>query len=296
MAVDLIVLAIAVLVAIAIVAVLLVLWLRWRRNRYRFTTRAMFIGVGLVSLVLVIVKAYVVPAVNHRLAVHQLWTTAGGLLFDDDFSPTSGNIYSDLRKVNPWRDVYLVHATNDTEAMVVARQLKFVPEVQFLYLSGNITDKGLAAICSAEPSSVIAIDFLESSITSAGLSKLATVPRLRRLFFNTCRISDAELASLKRITGLRQLTLLEEGKSANSSRFSEAEFREIGNLQALEELHLARLHVSDAAAAHLARIANLKTLQLSYCQISEQALVDLQKSLPNCEFKVFSKKQKPTAK
>jgi Leucine-rich repeat (LRR) protein len=129
--------------------------------------------------------------------------------------------------------------------------------------------------------------FFQSPISAVGLSHLTNLPQLRELFFNTCPINDSDLASLKSIATLRRLTLLEEAKQANPNRFSERGFQEIGQLKSLDFLWLVRLKVSDAAARHLKGLTNLKMLQLSRCQVSDQAVAELREALPNCEIKIF---------
>src|SRR6185312_13622532 len=102
-----------------------------------------------------------------------------------------------------------------------------------------------------------------------------------------CPIQDADLATLKSLATLRDLTLLEEGKTGNSKRFTEAGFREVGQLKQLKKLWFANLEISDPAAEHLKNLTGLKKLQLSRCQISDDAIGGLRQALPQTEFVIY---------
>jgi hypothetical protein len=284
---DIVVIAIASTGILVAIATAIAFFIRWRRNRYRFSLRAMFFLVTLVGCVIFATMRFVVPIVSHRWAVQNIYSSGGGLLFRDDYEPDSGQIYSDPRKANPWREVLIVHISNDGEAVAAAKQLKHLPEVECLFLGAGVSDKGLAAICDSG-SSVDTLNLLQSPVTAAGLSRLASLEKLHTLFFNSCPINDADLVALKLLRSLRNLTLLEEGPQANPNLFTDAGFSELGQIKMLERLWLVRQTISDSAADHLKDLTNLKVLQLSRCQISDQAVADLRKALPDCDVKIFT--------
>jgi hypothetical protein len=287
---DLIVL-IAVTLTFLIAAIAIVMLLvRWHRNHFRFSMRAMLLTCTIIACTLFALLRFVLPLVAHRWAIQQVYESGGAVLFrkDEDKVTSGGSFYSDLDADNPWQDVAFLHAKSDAVALTVAEQLRRLPEADSLYLSAGVSDVGLAAICDAgTQSSMEMIDFCESHITATGLSHLARLPKLRKLFFNTCPINDADLASLKPLTSLRYLTLLEEGPRANASRFSEPGFQDISELKSLEFLWLCQLTVSDAAVSHLKSMTNLKTLRLSRCRISDAAMSELRGALLNCKFEIF---------
>jgi len=179
---DIVVSAAAVAAVLFAMALAIAIFLRWRRNRYRFSLRSLLISFTIIGCSIYTVVRFVVPIVMHRWAVQQMYY-AGGILFHDDYQPNSGSIYSDPRTANPWRDVGILHARNDAEAIVIARQLKYLPETESIFL-GAVTDRGLAAICESEPTpSFDTLNLFESPVTAAGLSHLAKLKQLRTLFF-----------------------------------------------------------------------------------------------------------------
>ena len=248
----------------------------------------MLLACTLVGCALFVIIRFVEPIIRHRMAIQYIYSSGGAVLFREDDRPNFGGIYSDPTKDNPWRDVGMVHARSDTEAIAVARQLKYLPETECLYLKGGVSDKGLAAICDSEPTpSFDTIDLLNSPVTAAGLAHLAKLKQLRTLFFNSCPINDACLASVKSLDGLQNLTLLEEGSTANPNRFTEAGFREVGQMKNLRSLWLVQLQISTAAANHLKNLTRLDSLKLSRCLISDDSIAELRKALPQCKVEVY---------
>lgn len=271
--------------------------------------RAILLAFMLIGCALFAILRFVVPTVTHRWAIDNIYGSGGAVLFREDYQPNSGSIYSP-DNANPWRDVAIVHARNDKEAVAVARELKHLPEAECMFL-GGVSDTGLTAICDSEPGSAFdTLDLLFCPITATGLTHLAKLTQLRTLFFNTCPIDDASLATLKSLDGLQNLILLEEGnKAANPNRFTEAGFRELGQMKHLEYLWLAQLHVSAASASHLKGMTGLKRLRLSrrYLTsgdesvadlrlISDETIADLRRSLPNCKIEVFPPDPSPPEK
>lgn len=277
-------LAIATLLTL-IVAVYL--FIRWRLNSYRFSLRTLLLTFTFACLALFVWVRFAMPIVAHRWAVQQLYRSGGAVLFREDYIPKSGNIYSDPGTINPWRDVSIVHIRNNGEAVAAAQQLKHLPEVDSLFLGAGVSDEGLNAICDSN-SSAETLDFLNTPVTAVGLASLAKLKNLSTLFFNSCPIYDSDLASLKSLPTLRDLTLLEEAQQAKPNRFTDAGFEELGQMITLERLWLVNLKVSDAAAGHLRCLKNLKVLKLSRCRISDEAVADLRLVLPNCELKIFT--------
>jgi hypothetical protein len=231
---------------------------------------------------------WIAPMVAHRWAIQNIYNSGGAVLFRGDWQSGSGNIYSDPSKANPWRDVSILHARSDAHAMTVSRELRHLPEADELFLTSGVTNVGLAELCdNADQSSIANVELIGSRVTAKGLSHLSNLKRLRLLFVNSCPIQDADLAALKLLPTLRHLTLLEEGKTGNPKRFTEAGFREVGQLKQLETLWLANLVISDPAAEHLKNLTGLKRLQLSRCQISDDAIGRLRQALPKCEFALY---------
>jgi hypothetical protein len=283
--------------AIVAACIAIVLFIRWRRNRFQFSIRALLMSFVALACALFAYMHWIAPMVAHRWAIQNIYSSGGAVLFREDFQPGSANIYSDPSKANPWRGVSILHARSDAEAMIVSRELRHLPEADSLFLSSRVTDVGLAALCdNADQSSIDTVDLMGSPVTAVGLSHLANFKHLRLLFVNSCPIQDADLATLKSLPTLRDLTLIEEGKTGNPKRFTEAAFREVGQLKQLEKLWLANLEISDPVAEHLKNLTGLKKLQLSRCQISDDAIRGLRQALPQCEFDIYKTETPATKK
>jgi hypothetical protein len=231
---------------------------------------------------------FVAPTVSHWWAVRQIYSSGGAVLFQDDYEPQSGNIYSDLSIANAAAAVLIVHVRSDAEAIAVAEQLKHLPEAKQVFFDGAVTDVGLTAICNSGPHPSLEIfDFASTPITAAGLARIKNLPRLHTLFFNTCPIRDADLTTLKLLTNVRNLTLLEEAQQANPGRFTDRGFVEIGKAEQLESLLLVNLNISDRAAGYLHSLLTLKSLRIIRCQISDEAVMSLRHALPSCQIEAF---------
>jgi hypothetical protein len=128
---------------------------------------------------------------------------------------------------------------------------------------------------------------LNRYLIGTGLSATSDLKDVRRLVVNTGQVDDAVLSRIKSMPDLRQLTLVNDGNSSNPSRLTEEGFAEIGRLENLEWLDLIKLPISDAAAQYLHDLKRLETLYLTHCQISDLAVEELRKALPDCEVKCY---------
>ncbi len=271
--------AVALLAALVVGVVLLV---RWRRRRYRFSLRALLLTFLVVGCGLFAVQRFLLPVLQHRWAIWQIHS-AGGSITPEDFEDAHLRPPNHWQSQNIWSGVSDVAADGDREAIAVAQHLASVPELQCANLH-YVTDAGLEAICRAAPhTSISNIGLYRSHISGNGVSDMSGLKNLRQLFLNTCQLDDAALDRFRSIPDLRYLYLLEWGKPPNPTRFTETSFAEIGRLKNLELLSLGGLEVPDAAARHLHNLKRLKTLRLTYCQVSDQALEELREALPDCQ-------------
>ena len=195
----------------------------------------------------------------------------------------AGRWASSHRVVNP-RGSYALQLIDDKAAAAAAQQLKHLPYVESLILGFAVTNKGLAALSGIKSHpSLTSVTLIKAPITNAGLNYLSALNPLRNLMFNTCPIANADLARLKSASNLQTLWLVEEGKQARPSRFTERSFAGIGQLKGLHTLNLAGLHISDKAARRLHGLNGLASLQFIRCQISDEAVANLRAALPECE-------------
>jgi Leucine Rich repeat len=128
---------------------------------------------------------------------------------------------------------------------------------------------------------------LNRYLNGTGLSETSDLSDVRRLALNTGQVDDAVLARIKSMPDLRELSLIDEGGSPTPSRLTNESFAKIGRLKSLEWLDLTKLEISDAAAQYLSGLTRLKTLYLTHCQISDPAVEELRKALPDCEVKCY---------
>src|SRR6476660_9332942 len=99
---DIAIIAVLVVAAIAAVIVAIALLMRWRRNRFQFSLRTMLVSFAVLGCALFVILRWIAPAVAHRWAIENIYSSGGAILFRDDFQSGSANIYSDPSTANPW--------------------------------------------------------------------------------------------------------------------------------------------------------------------------------------------------
>ena len=149
-------------------------------------------------------------------------------------------------------------------------------------LGRNTTNASLRELAHLNlPDEFNCVQFQSSQINDlAPLKELANLPSM---FVNTTSLTDQGLQALPEIRGLERLFILEEGPSANLSRFGELGFRAIGSMPELKYLSLARLEITSDSAAHLHRLKNLRELGIHRCLIDAKDVAALRAALPDCK-------------
>lgn len=183
--------------------------------------------------------------------------------------------------------------------------LKDIPNLRILNIGflGQITDEGLANLAGCTQLERISLGWNEN-ITDKGASYLATIPSLKMIDLSHAHITDAGLAHLAKIKSLEylelprervtnkglgylwQLTNLKHLKIPRTSHrvpYADKGLEELSKLQALEELFIADLGVTDAEMSHVAKLTNLKRLTLFGCPITNKGLAKL-KALKSLEY------------
>lgn len=184
----------------------------------------------------------------------------------------------------PWQNVAAVEIDSDAQAPNIMSELRYIPEVENLFVNSAVTEVGLVEIAKLpKHSSLRSLECFGTRITASGIAHLGQLDWLLLLHINTCPIGDAELQQIARLPGLKTLNLIEEGQAANPNRFTVAGFRTIGKMAGLETLWLVGHTLSDESAAELQRMTSLKTLRLSRCEIAPAAIDALRAAFPNCE-------------
>lgn len=112
------------------------------------------------------------------------------------------------------------------------------------------------------------------------LSPLAALDAndLQEIQLSDTDVTDADLAHLRGLSGLRLLSL--------GSQITDAGLAYLSSLTGLYILDLDFTQITDAGLAHLQGLANLKSLELSETQITDAGLAELRRALPQCEIDV----------
>jgi internalin A len=107
-----------------------------------------------------------------------------------------------LRGQHRLRSLVLQH-TRITEAGLA--HLEGFTSLQKLYISGDITDRGLARV--ARLTSLDQLRLNDTQITDTGLCHFRALPNLKSLALEHTRVTDASIPELKRLVGLSRLSL-----------------------------------------------------------------------------------------
>lgn len=119
------------------------------------------------------------------------------------------------------------------------------------------------------------INLYGTNTTDADMAWLARCRRLEVVDLYDVEIGDEGIAHLQGLPRLRSLRL-------SSDRITDEGCRHLAEFPALEELWVASRSITDVGAGELTRLKGLKELRLS-ASASEGTLVELQKSMPDCE-------------
>lgn len=120
------------------------------------------------------------------------------------------------------------------------------------------------------------LDLSLTEVTDADLACLRHLAGLRKLDLFATRVSDAGLAHLEGLTELRSLYL-------ESTRVGDAGLAHLGRLPHLETLALSGTRVSDAGLTHLKGLASLQAMDLMATAVTDAGVEDLRRALPQAE-------------
>ena len=122
--------------------------------------------------------------------------------------------------------------------------------------------------------------WIPESITDVGLDHLRGMTHLEQVHLHGPGFTDAGLRKLRALPGLRWFT-------SQDARISDEGLRELSRHSKLQDLHLYtrdhRLPITDAGIRQLLKLKNLRWLILDADKISEGAVKDLQRALPQCD-------------
>jgi hypothetical protein len=99
---------------------------------------------------------------------------------------------------------------------------------------------------------------------------------VREAYLGGNRVTDAGLAHLQGLMGLRRLFLF-------GPRVTDASLAHLQGLTGLRELDFDGAQVTDAGLEHLHGLTSLQVLQLNGTQITKAGLAQIRQALPGCE-------------
>jgi len=126
------------------------------------------------------------------------------------------------------------------------------------------------------------VTFEGDQVSDASLALLKHLPELKTVYVSDCKVTDAGLAHLRRLTGIQELRLaaldgvtdaglehlaglpnLASLDLSTLEQLTEAGLRHLGALPRLRSLHLAGPVITDEGVAHLVRLRHLETVRFS---------------------------------
>ncbi|MBL7152542.1 MAG: hypothetical protein ISS79_02405 [Phycisphaerae bacterium] len=156
-----------------------------------------------------------------------------------------------------------------------------MPELEILCLHGmrNITDAGMAHLANMR--SLRKLNIASSQITDRGLAHLKQIKTLERLELPQDQkgITDAGLAHIAELPNLRSLQISRihfNDSKMNKEYYTDAGLAELATCRRLEDLSLGSIGITDAGVEHVAKLTNLKSLNLFGCDnITDAGLANL---------------------
>jgi len=156
-----------------------------------------------------------------------------------------------------------------------------MPELEILCLHWmkNITDAGMKHLSKMR--SLRKLDIGSSQITDRGLAHLKQLKTLERLELPQDQkgITDAGLAHIGELPNLRSLQVSRihfNDPKTNKEYYTDAGLAELAKCRLLGDLSLGSIGITDAGMDHVAKLTNLKSLNLFGCDnVTDAGLVKL---------------------
>jgi Leucine rich repeat len=117
-----------------------------------------------------------------------------------------------------------------------------------------------------------------TTMTDAGLKKLAGLEELTALNLFSTQVTNA---GLKELAGLNNLTKLDLG----NTKVTDAGLQELAGLKNLTELDLEHTQVTDAGLKELAGLKKLVSLNLLRTRVTDAGVAELRKALAKCQIR-----------
>ena len=149
-------------------------------------------------------------------------------------------------------------------------QIAEMPKLQLLCMHalGNITDSGLADLSKSR--SLKKLDISGSQVTDKGLGYLSRIKTLESLTLPQKQkgITDKGLAHLGRLPNLKSLGIARmhyNDPKMNKEYYTDKGLAELVNCRLLESLSIGSIGITDSGMDHIAKLKNLKRLNMYGC-------------------------------
>jgi len=153
-----------------------------------------------------------------------------------------------------------------------------VDVIFYLPMTENSTDEAMQSLARQ----MVSMPYLELVATTgaddAVVASLSTVPQLSMLALSESRITDASVKDIQQLVNLRVLLI-----SGKQLKISNAAVGRLESLQNLERLHLRSPLFDDEVIPALARLRQLRRLDLTFTRVTPKGIKELQKQLPECQ-------------
>lgn len=210
-------------------------------------------------------------------------------------TPVTDPFLENLRDLTKLRVLSLASAKCTGEGFRFLGKLKQLENANFHFTPVN--DAGLAGIATV--TSLERLEIVHCHFTDAGAPELAKLVNLQRLQIGSREATGAAIAPLTALTKLRELDLHDGQASpegiAHASRIlslrvlriygpvKDESAEQIAKLKNLESLVAPGSGITDAGLAHLAGLAQLKTLDIKGCKVTDGAVDKLKQAIPGLE-------------
>ena len=157
--------------------------------------------------------------------------------------------------------------------------LKNLAEVERLTLRGcnSISNAGLVHIIALKTLQRLELD--GTLINGVGLSYLRQLPLLNSLSVSNAELFDTDIAShIQGLTNLKRLRL-------EDTHITDNGLNSLRGLTNLQYLDLTSCNITDSGLPFLQDLRSLQSLDLSGTFVSEKAVENLRRELPNCDIK-----------
>jgi hypothetical protein len=166
--------------------------------------------------------------------------------------------------------IWMPVSRSKADCKIILARLRDFDRLEYLNLSGRwVEDDALASLRGQHRLRSLVLQ--HTRITEAGLAHLEGLTGLRKLYISG-DISDLGLAHVAMLTSLDQLRL-------NNTQITDAGLRHLRALPNLKCLALEHTQVTDASIPELKRLVGLSRLSLHRTEITTDGIGELKKSL-----------------